>query len=114
MGEHGPGAQGFEPAEVGRVKIATTSGEIELSSGTGAELTRRLRRSTASQPAAAALETNGTAGPVKLDEESRRRIFDELTFWLDHAGASGFPDDARALFRALAGELNKGPGADAG
>jgi hypothetical protein len=87
------------------VHVATAPGAIELSSQTLKELTKRLGRMTGSGSVAATFEAAGPSDTVALNEQDKRRVFDELTFWLDNPGPSGFPDDARALFRALAKEL---------
>jgi hypothetical protein len=84
--------------------VATASGSVELSEGTAAELGKRLGLLEATRPAAAALGDGGPA-PVELDDAARRSVFAELTYWLDSVGPGRFPDDARRLFRALAGEL---------
>jgi hypothetical protein len=85
------------------VTVATASGAVELSATTAEELAKRLQLLVATRPAASAFETaeNGT---VELDADGRRSVLDALTYWLDSAGRA-FPDDARSLFRALAGEL---------
>jgi hypothetical protein len=85
------------------VTVATASGDVELSAGTAEELAKRLQLLIATRPAAAAFGTVQN-GPIELDVVARRCVLDELTYWLDSAG-SAFPDDARRLFRALAGEL---------
>lgn len=69
------------------------------------ELTKRLGRMPAAGSVAATFAAASASDTVRLDEQGKRRVFDELTFWLDNPGDLGFPDDARALFRALAEEL---------
>ena len=83
-----------------RIKVVTASGEVELSRATYAELAKRVERGPARL--AASLQPGASS---ELDEQSKRCILDELTFWLDNPSPDGFPDDARALFRALAEEL---------
>lgn len=85
--------------------VATAPGDVELSPGTREELTKRLRRMTAAGSVVDAFAAAERSDTVRLDEQGKRRVLDELTFWLDNPGENGFPDDARALFRALAEEL---------
>ena len=106
-GERGPAIPGCEAVtESARVTVATASGDVELSAATAEELAKRLRLLSATRPAAAALEETLEDVPVKLDDAGKRRVLDELAYWLDRAGARAFPDDARRLFHALAAELH--------
>jgi hypothetical protein len=91
------------------VTVATASGDVELSVVTAAKLAKRLRLLDTTRPTAAAFESAG-AEAIELNEDGKRLVFDELTYWLDSAGARTFPDDARKLFRALADEGVRGTG----
>jgi hypothetical protein len=83
----------------------TASGELEVCAETRAQLVRRLGSLRRGHAVQRVLSEAGTARPVELDGDGKRQLLAELSFWLDNPGPGGFPDDARALYRALAGEL---------
>jgi hypothetical protein len=91
------------------VLVTTSAADVEISWATREELVKRLRRASGGQPVAQAFETAGTSHPVELDEDGKRRLLAELTFWLDNPGSAPLPSDARALFRALESERHGGP-----
>jgi hypothetical protein len=102
-----------ESLRINRVKVATASGPVEITWATREELIKRLRWLTGAEAIVKAFVAAGTSKPVELDEAGKRRLFDELVFWLGNPGKSPFSDDARALYRALAQEVG-GPGRPAG
>ncbi len=92
--------------------VVTASGGIEISRATKEQLVKRLGGLSRGHAARKVLTEADASRPVKLDDDGMRQVFAELSYWLDHPGPDGFPDDARALYRALAGELE--PAASAG
>lgn len=88
------------------VSVGTASGAVELSESSSAELVKRLGALDTTRSTAEAFE-GAAAEAVELDDAGKRCVLDVLTYWLDSAGPKAFPDDARQLFRALAGEVTR-------
>ena len=87
------------------MQVATASGPLEIGAETLKQLVRRLGGLSRGKPVLLAFEQAGESRSVERDLEGKRQLLAELSFWLDHPGPERFPDDARALYRALAGEL---------
>jgi hypothetical protein len=87
--------------------IVRVGGEdVAITWATRNEIVKLLQRAPGSLNVVLYFENVGSRRPVDLDYEGKQHLFQALTYWHDHpAIGKPFPDDAEALFTALADEL---------
>ena len=83
-----------------------TSPPIGITWATRNELLKVLQRTPGTLQVVLYFENVGAIRPVDLDRDGKERVFRALTYWHDHpAIGKPFPEDAQALWTALATEL---------
>ena len=88
------------------VKVLVGGEDVEITWATRNELLKLLQRAAGTLQVVLYLENVGTLRPVDLDRDGKEHLFRALTYWQDHpAPGKSFPDDAQALWTALADEL---------
>ena len=88
------------------VKVLAGSEYVEITWATRSELLRLLQRAPGTLQVVLYLENVGAIRAVDLDRDGEHHLFRALTQWKDHpAIGKPFPDDAQALWTALAREL---------
>ena len=88
------------------VKVLVGGEEVEITWATRNELLKLLQRAAGTLQVVLYFENVGALRPVDLDREGKEHLFRALTYWQDHpAPGKPFPDDAQALWTALADEL---------
>jgi hypothetical protein len=87
--------------------IVRVGGEdVAITWATRNEILKFLQRAPGSLHVVLYFENVGSRRPIDLDDDGKQRLLQALTQWHDHpAIGKPFPDDAQALFTALAGEL---------
>jgi hypothetical protein len=87
------------------VPICSCASEARTSRSRGRPGTRS-QREPGSLRVVLYFENVGSRRPIDLDHDGKQHLLQALTQWHDHpAIGKPFPDDARALFTALADEL---------
>ena len=80
--------------------------DVAITWGTRNEIVKFLQREPGSLRVVLYFENVGSRRPIDLDHDGKQHLLQALTQWHDHpAIGKPFPDDARALFTALADEL---------
>ena len=88
------------------MKVLVGGEDVEITWATRNELLRLLQRAAGTLQVVLYLENVGTLRPVDLGGHGKEHLFRALTYWQDHpATGKPFPDDAQALWTALADEL---------
>jgi hypothetical protein len=83
--------------------------DIKITWATQRELLKLLQRAAGTLNVILHFENVGASRPVELDRDGNERVYRALTYWLEHpALGQPFPDDARALWAALANALKPG------
>jgi hypothetical protein len=87
--------------------IVRVGGEdVAIRWATRNEILKFLQRASGTLNVVLYFENVGARWPVDLDHEGKQHLFRALTYWHDHAAiGKPFPDDALALFTALADDL---------
>jgi hypothetical protein len=89
-----------------RLFVRVGGEDVAISWATRNEIVKLLQRAPGSLPVVLYFENVGSRRPIDLDREGKQHLFQALAHWHDHpAIGKPFPDDARTLFTALAGEL---------
>jgi len=80
--------------------------DIAISWATRNEILKFLQRASGTLHTILYFENVGARRPVDLDDDGKQHLFRALTYWQDHPSfGKPFPDDAQALWTALADEL---------
>jgi hypothetical protein len=80
--------------------------DLAITWATRNEIVKFLQRAPGSLRVVLYFENVGSRRPIDLDHDGKQHLLQALTQWHDHpAIGKPFPDDARALFTALADEL---------
>ena len=88
------------------VKVLAGGEYVDITWATRSELLRLLQRAPGTLQVVLYFENVGAIRPIDLDRDGKSHLFRALTRWKDHpAIGKPFPDDAHALWTALAGEL---------
>jgi hypothetical protein len=89
-----------------RVKVRAGGEDIEITWATRNELVKLLQRARGALQVVLYFENVAGLRPVDLDRAGKEHLFRALTYWQDHPGlGKAFPEDAQALWTALADEL---------
>ncbi len=89
-----------------RLNVRADGEDIEITWTTRNELLKLLQRAAGTLQVVLYFENVGATRPIDLDRDGKTHLFQALTYWQDHpAIGKPFPDDARALWTALADEL---------
>ena len=89
-----------------RVKVLVGGNDVEITWATRNELLKLLQRGAGTLQVVLYFENVGDLRPIDLDRDGKEHLFRALTHWQDHpALGKPFPDDAQALWTALADEL---------
>ena len=88
------------------VKVLAGGEYVEITWATRSELLRLLQRAAGTLQVVLYFENVGAIRSIDLDRDGKNHLFRALTYWKDHpAIGKPFPDDAEALWKALANEL---------
>ena len=87
------------------VKVLVGGNDVEITWATRNELLKLLQRAAGTLQVVLYLENVGALRPVDLDRAGKEHLFRALTSWQDHPAIGKFPEDAQALWTALADEL---------
>ncbi len=80
--------------------------DIEITWATRNELLKLLQRAAGTLQVVLSFENVGASQPVDLDRDGKEHLFRALTYWQAHPDTGKpFPEDAQALWTALADEL---------
>jgi hypothetical protein len=80
--------------------------DVEITWTTRNELLKLLQRAAGTLQVVLYFENVGATRSIDLDDDGKAHLFRALTYWHDHpAIGKPFPDDAQALWTALADEL---------
>jgi hypothetical protein len=89
-----------------RVKVLVGGEDVEITWAARNELLKLLQRAAGTLQVVLYFENVGALRPVDLDRAGKEHLFRALTYWQDHPSTGKpFPDDAQALWTALADEL---------
>jgi hypothetical protein len=89
-----------------RVKVFVGGGDVEITWATRNELVKLLQRAAGALQVVLYFENVGALRRVDLDRDGKEHLFRALTHWQDRpAIGKPFPEDAQALWTALADEL---------
>ncbi len=89
-----------------RVKVRVGGEDVEITWATRSELLKLLQRAAGTLQVVLYFENVGANRPVDLDRDGKEHLFRALTYWQDNPPiGKPFPDDAQALWTALADEL---------
>jgi hypothetical protein len=109
LSDHGYAAKVAEE-QLRRAYLNVRAGdqEVPITWATRNELLRLLQRADGTLQVVLYFENVGATRPVDLDREGKTHLFRALTSWQDNpAFGKPFPDDAQALWTALADELDE-------
>jgi hypothetical protein len=88
------------------LKVRAGGRDVEIRWATRNELLKLLQRAPGTLQVVLYFENVGGIRTVDLDRDGKTHVFNALTYWQDHpAIGKPFPDDAQALWAALADEL---------
>jgi hypothetical protein len=88
------------------VKVHVGGKDVEITWATRNELLKLLHRAAGTLQVVLYFENVGANRPVDLDRDGKEHLFRALTYWQDHPDIGRpFPEDALALWTALADEL---------
>jgi len=80
--------------------------DIPITWATRNEILKCLQRASGTLHVVLYFENVGARRPVDLDDDGKQHLFRALTYWQDQPSfGKPFPDDAQALWTALADEL---------
>jgi hypothetical protein len=89
-----------------RLTVRAGGKDVAITWATRNELLKLLQRAPGTLHVVLYFENVGATRPVDLDRDGKAHLFCALTHWQDHlAIGKPFPDDAQALWTALADEL---------
>jgi hypothetical protein len=94
--------------ELRRARLSVRAGgeDVEITWTTRNELLKLLQRAAGTLQVVLYFENVGATRSIDLDDDGKTHLFRALTYWHDHpAIGKPFPDDAQALWTALADEL---------
>jgi hypothetical protein len=90
------------------LRVRANGEDVEITWATRNELLRLLQRAAGTLQVVLYFENVGATRPIDLDQDGKSHLFRALTYWQDHpAIGKPFPDDAQALWTALADELER-------
>ena len=89
----------------GHLFVRVGGEDVAITWATRNEIVKFLQRGSGSLRVVLYFENVGSRRPIDLDHDGKQHLLQALTDWHDHpAIGKPFPDDAQALFTALAGE----------
>jgi hypothetical protein len=89
-----------------RLKVRAGGKDVEITWTTRNELLKLLQRAAGTLQVVLYFENVGATRSIDLDHDGKSHVFRALTYWHDNpAIGKPFPDDAQALWTALADEL---------